>query len=425
MAQKQTRWRKLDNTANLFPVIPGRQASNVFRLSAVLRDEVDGVLLNEALADVLPASAVFGMRLRHGLFWNYLEQNDAPAAAVREQEAPCRAIDPLETNRYLFRVLYFGARISLETYHALTDGTGALRFLQALCYRYCQLRYAAELPAGALAARYGAEQALNVQDGYLRSYLPQKAKKTYREPRAFRLRGERRMPFDMGVCTLLMPAQRLREVCRAQGASVGEMLTAAALMAVREEYLPARGAKRPVAAFVPVDLRRGFGCDTSANFFAGVTVREHFGEAQRPFGEVLASVRVQLAEKTTREALAQKLAYTARGELNFAARLAPLPLKNGVLRLIYEGSSAGATLTVSNLGRVSVEPAFAPFIQSMRFLLSETKGEPVKCAAVTCKDIAAVTVTSQLEGQAVARNMARRLARAGVPVTVESAGEEP
>ena len=329
MAQKQTRWRKLDNTANLFPVIPGRAGQQCVPPFGRIARRGRRRAAQRGAGGRAARQRVFGMRLRHGLFWNYLEQNDAPAAAVREQEAPCRAIDTLETNRYLFRVLYFGARISLETYHALTDGTGALRFLQALCYRYCQLRYAAELPAGALAARYGAEQALNVQDGYLRSYLPQKAKKTYREPRAFRLRGERRMPFDMGVCTLLMPcAAPARSVPRAgrergRDAHGGGAHGRARGVPARARGKAARRRVRPRGFAARVRVRY------SANFFAGVTVREHFGEAQRPFGDVLASVRVQLAEKTTREALAQKLAYTARGELNFAARLAPLPLKNG------------------------------------------------------------------------------------------------
>ena len=49
------------------------------------------------------------------------------------------SIDPVETGRFLFRVLYYGSRVHLETFHVLTDGTGAMQFLKAVCYRYCQL----------------------------------------------------------------------------------------------------------------------------------------------------------------------------------------------------------------------------------------------------------------------------------------------
>ena len=40
-----TRWHKLDNTANIFPVVASRRYSNVFRLTAVMREAVDPALL--------------------------------------------------------------------------------------------------------------------------------------------------------------------------------------------------------------------------------------------------------------------------------------------------------------------------------------------------------------------------------------------
>lgn len=72
-----TRWHKLDNTANIFPVVASRRYSNVFRLTAVMREAVDPALLQQALEQTLPYFAAFNVRLRHGLFWNYLETNRA------------------------------------------------------------------------------------------------------------------------------------------------------------------------------------------------------------------------------------------------------------------------------------------------------------------------------------------------------------
>lgn len=136
-----TRWHKLDNTANIFPMVASRRYSNVFRLTAVMREAVDPALLQQALEQTLPYFAAFNVRLRHGLFWNYLETNRATPQILPEQDAPCRYIDPVETGRFLFRVLYYGSRVHLETFHVLTDGTGAMQFLKAVCYRYCQLAH--------------------------------------------------------------------------------------------------------------------------------------------------------------------------------------------------------------------------------------------------------------------------------------------
>ena len=81
---RQKAWHKLDNTANLFPVIAGRRTANVFRMTAVMHKEVVPEYLQQALEETLPAFAAFSVRLRHGLFWSYLEQNDAPVHIAQE-----------------------------------------------------------------------------------------------------------------------------------------------------------------------------------------------------------------------------------------------------------------------------------------------------------------------------------------------------
>ena len=71
-------------------------------------------LLQQALEQTLPHFAAFNVRLRHCLFWNYLETNRATPQVLPEQDAPCRYIDPVETGRFLFRVLYYGSRVHLR-----------------------------------------------------------------------------------------------------------------------------------------------------------------------------------------------------------------------------------------------------------------------------------------------------------------------
>ena len=176
-----TRWHKLDNTANIFPVVASRRYSNVFRLTAVMREAVDPALLQQALEQTLPYFAAFNVRLRHGLFWNYLETNRATPQI----------------------------RVHLETFHVLTDGTGAMQFLKAVCYRYCQLAHPDAFTPEQLATPYGTETAGEVQDGYLKHYVPAKSK-TFREPGAYHLRGEHRIAGGLDVATALMPVDALK-----------------------------------------------------------------------------------------------------------------------------------------------------------------------------------------------------------------------
>ena len=75
MAKRYIKWDKLDNTANLFPVIAGEKMTNTYRISVVLTEEIQPQLLQEALDIVTPKIPGFNLRLRSGMFWYYFEEN--------------------------------------------------------------------------------------------------------------------------------------------------------------------------------------------------------------------------------------------------------------------------------------------------------------------------------------------------------------
>ena len=61
------RWDKLDNTAQLFPVIAREGMSNVYRLSVVLKEEINPEALQKALDKVLPYFDVFNSMMKKGI----------------------------------------------------------------------------------------------------------------------------------------------------------------------------------------------------------------------------------------------------------------------------------------------------------------------------------------------------------------------
>ncbi|MEG1152973.1 MAG: hypothetical protein RSB47_01665 [Ruthenibacterium sp.] len=419
---KLTRWHKLDNTANIFPVIANRKMSNVFRMTAILTERVDGEVLQAALEETVPYFAAFNVRLRHGLFWSYLETNRATPHVQLEEDMPCSYINPIETDRFLFRVLYYKNRVHLETFHVLSDGTGALRFLKAICYSYCKRKMPEKFTPEELETLYGIENADNIEDAYLKNYVPAPSK-TFKETTAYHLHGYHRVLGDLDAVTALMPVEKLKAECRHHGVSIGAYLTALIGYAIYEEYQSGHGAKQPVNIFVLVDLRRVFKSETSLNFFSNIIIELPFSAPEISFETVLAQVKKQFAEKLGKEELQQKLAFTVRSEMSLLARVMPLPLKNGIMRIVYEHSNNGSTLPFSNLGNTNVEPPFKDLFEGFRFLMSTTPKEPVKVSAIAYHGTLALSFTSILEENLMARNMVRRLTAAGIPVTIESNGE--
>ena len=67
MGSKKTnnlKWDKLDNTAQIFPVIAREGMSNVYRLSAVLKEDIKPEALQKALDKILPFFDVFNSMMK-------------------------------------------------------------------------------------------------------------------------------------------------------------------------------------------------------------------------------------------------------------------------------------------------------------------------------------------------------------------------
>ena len=140
MPRDYRKWEKLDNTANVFPVIADERTTNTYRIEVMMTEPVDPELLQQAVDLVLPRFPGFDLRMRSGIFWYYMEENGKPAPRVHEEDDyPCRLIPRNKNNNYMFRVTYYKKRINLEVFHVLADGMGGFTFLRELWYQYLRL----------------------------------------------------------------------------------------------------------------------------------------------------------------------------------------------------------------------------------------------------------------------------------------------
>ena len=133
-------WYQVDNAGKIFPAVSKSNRSNVFRLSFYIDEIVDEKILQIAVEQCLDRFETFAVQLKNGLFWNYLSDNVRPFKVEKESAEICKFFKFSKNNGYLFKVYYFENKITLETFHALTDGTGALTFLKSIVYKYFTLR---------------------------------------------------------------------------------------------------------------------------------------------------------------------------------------------------------------------------------------------------------------------------------------------
>src|SRR5699024_8780492 len=114
------------------------------------------------------------------------------------------------------------------------------------------------------------------------------------------------------------------------------------------------GKSRTLAATVPVILRQFFPSVSPRNFFATVRDEDTYGKGPGDIGTVSREVDNQFLTIATPEALEKKVRRFARFERSPMLRIVPRPLKDVVLRVINWVNNRGLSVSVSNLGRVTL-----------------------------------------------------------------------
>ena len=133
-------WVRLDNASNIFLAARSDADPKVFRISAEMEHDVDPLLLQAALEEIYDRYPLYHAVMRRGVFWYYLQDSDLRPVVTQEDEHTCAALYQVDRRSLLFRVVHHERRISLEVFHALSDGTGALWFLTDLLDSYLRLR---------------------------------------------------------------------------------------------------------------------------------------------------------------------------------------------------------------------------------------------------------------------------------------------
>ena len=127
--------------ANVYPTLQRKNFSNVFRLSVVLKEEIDPDTLQKAVDLTLPRFPHSKLPCEKAFSGVYLEPNDRPGPFVMPDIInPCMPMLFKSNNRYLIRIYYYRCRISLEVFHSLSDGSGALKLLKTITAVYLRLK---------------------------------------------------------------------------------------------------------------------------------------------------------------------------------------------------------------------------------------------------------------------------------------------
>ncbi len=422
-AARPLRWVRLDNAAKIYPAARRKNWSNVFRQSVTLFDDVDTGVLKSALDITVKRFPSIAARLRKGVFWYYLQQVESAPEIREEYSYPLTYMSKNEMRKCAFRVIVFNNRIAVEFFHSLTDGTGALIFLKSLVAEYLEQKYNIDIPCeNGIVNRKDLPTEEELEDCFPKNAgsVPASRKDT----NAWHMYGEPQKDGFLNLTCFNIPVKEALDTAHKYNSTLTVFMSAVmmkALLNLQNEKNPNIRRQKRIKLLIPVNLRQLFPSSTLRNF-AMYTVPEldpRLGEYT--LDEICKVIQHKMGTEFTAKHMSCVIATNVNDEKNPLVRLIPLPIKNVVMKAIFDSvGEKKSCLTLSNIGQVKLPEVMAKYIKRFDFILGVQAAAPYNCGMLSFGDTIYINFIRNIKEAELERHFFAVLQELGISAMVES-----
>ena len=419
-------WMTLDNAGKIFPAENTETWSHMIRETVVLKADVDPDVLTQALSDIMPRFPMFAVRMREGFFWNYLQENEKRYPKVRpDVNNPCVRIKWHENDGFLFRVFYHKNRISVEFFHAITDGYGMTCFIMTLVHRYLTLM-GEKIPVGGFVLDINEQPSEDeLSDAFLK-FNDYKGKEIKSRTGVYHFVGTKLPPHRIKVTTGYLSVKKIKKFAIKHGVTITEFLSAVSLYALYKQQEGEVGTNnwrkmKPVGIQIPMNGRFKLPTKTLRNFslstYACIVPRKQ----GYTFEQVLEVVAKDLRRSATRDNFKAMIRSNIALESNPVIRVIPLPLKNLVIGTIYNIVADNDTsVLITNLGKIDIPGEMLQHIDRAMLFPAPGRVCGARGGVATIGDVLALSFMNIYKETDIERRIFGEFRRMGLDVSVES-----
>lgn len=411
-------WFPLDVAATIYPNARRYGWCTTYRFAFVMKEEVNPDLLKKALKDIAPRFPSFFVQIKSGLFWYYFQRTNDLDIVEPEDYYPCRYIQIGESTKPAMRVLYYKNRISVETFHGITDGTGAIVFIKTLVARYLELK-GIEIPrTEGIADIDEKPKKYEFEDSFRKNYTKDTKGLSRKEETAYCYKAPAIKNYYK-IIHGIIPINDLKAAAKAHSMTITEFLMVAYLYSF---YKNAPGkVKKPIKISIPVNLRTRYDSKTLRNFsyFTNVGFNPK-GRTDITFEEIFEMVKGKMEEGLSDEVLHKMLCINARDASNPILGFVPSFLKKPVMQFIFDHAGENKfTSGMTNLGIVKLPPEMCAHVDRVECLLGSSPTKKLLCAMISYNSMINISFTSDSDKTDIQRTFFRVLSERGVQVRIE------
>ncbi|MFA6618951.1 MAG: hypothetical protein WCT23_07790 [Candidatus Neomarinimicrobiota bacterium] len=429
--EKNKFWLKLDTSAKIYPAIESHENTNIFRIWAKMKKDVDVDLVQQALEIIKPRFPYFNVHLRTGIFWHYLEENNNPSKIWPDSPQPCEKIYPSYNNGYLYLIRVYKNNLSVEFFHALTDGSGGLEFLKTLITHYLILSGdLKEEPDGIMKISEkpdpeeyeDAFPKIVEKDKHLLPKGPQE--RSLFNTDAVYHHKDKYLPLGKyKVIIGTVPFKDLKALSKKYECTITQFLAALyveALIMIQHEDVKNIKKHKNIGIEIPVNMRSFYPIKTMRNFSLFVVPRFNPKKLEK-FEDIIAFMKPYMKKHVTKEYLLAMAEDNYKITQNPFIKNTPAFLKDFIIRFLSQTQGhAQFSGTISNLGSIRLPDELKDHIEDMGVLLGPSYHALTNCGVAGFKDHIHITFGRINKNPRVEKHIFRRLVEMGAKVKLKS-----
>ena len=375
--------RRLDEQAKVFTLVSNSKYCSVFRFTVVLKEDVNKDILLESYKQSLEKYKALKVKLKCGLFEYYLKENKNEVIVFEKGIEPTiKKINNKENNDYLIKVVLCKNKIYFDFYHALTDGTTAIRFIKDVVSRYLELKYSNKLEK-----RY-----LNDNKSIIEYDDPYKLSKNYEKvnygfSEGIRVKGTSLKNDEVIMEHFKIDVNKLKSISKEKEITITMFMTSVIAYTFYRLLYKNSDKKRPINLCIPISLNKYFEEETLSNFFSHMFVSLNLKDKDDyTFDEIIEMVKEQFENNIKLEKIMGVVNSNSSKMNSIILKCIPLCIKKVAFVLGSLKMKKQFSMTVSNVGKIEFDKQYENYIEDVYVTLSSDWAERVKCGMSSYKD---------------------------------------
>ena len=414
---KKRQFFTLDSAGIVYPLGMRFNHMQMFRFSATLKENVIPEILQLALDFTIKRFPSMSTVVKTGFFWHYLETVNNVPVLEEENDIPCKPISIYLRSFRSFRTMYYKNRISVEFFHALTDGAGALVFLKTLIREYyILLGRKVSLIDGVFDINDGIKPEETVNE-----FINHKGEvdyDTFIDKKAVQMDGKLNRFYPYQIIHFHMDVDKLKEVSKKYNGTITSFLLANIFKAIKSATSKKEG---EVVVEVPVNLRQFNNSKTLRNYSMYFLAKKFLDDINDT-EKLVSDMNEQLKEKANMDYMKKKIA-TANSLISKLSHI-PLIIKNPIFQLLYTYFSASVmTCVFSNLGVVKMPEEIQDDIDDFIVLFPPDRPNRASCTLITYNNKAILTIVKLCKEDAFESALYDCLSKQGLKIEVKGSVE--